>query len=395
VPDRPSPSVSSAGHDLVIAGGGVIGMSIAFAAAKRGMRPVVCDPSPGRGATWAAAGMLAPVTEAHIGDDDLVRLHLAAAARWAGFATELESCAGAGVGYLPCGTIVVALDQSDMDLIERILSFHESLGLVSARLTASECRSLLPVLLPAIRGGAIAPSDHQVDNRLLAGALERGLRALGVEIVLESVTEVLVSNNRGRESATGVRLSDGREIAAPTVVVATGCWTPNLGGMPSGVIPPVRPVKGHVLRLKGPASRPLIDRNLRCIVHGSAIYVVPRADGTIVIGATVEEMGYDTTVQAGAVYELLRDARSILPGIAELELAECSVGLRPGSPDNGPFVGWTRVDGLCVATGHYRNGILLAPVTADAVCDVLEGKPLPDFMLPFRADRPFRSLTPR
>jgi glycine oxidase len=380
-------------YDVVVAGGGVIGMSIAFMAATRGLRAAVCDPTPGRGATWAAAGMLAPVTEAHIGDESLVHLHLAAAARWPGFASELEAAAGAGIGYKPCGTVVVALDQSDMDVIDRILSFHATIGLESSRLTARECREIVPVLAPGIRGGANAPTDHQVDNRLLAPALQVALENLGVDLFPVSVSEISISGDpgSGAAKATGVRLSDGREIRAETVVAATGCWTPNLGGVPTGVLPPVRPVKGHVLRLRGPASHPLINRNVRCMVHGTSIYVVPRADGTIVIGATVEEMGYDTTIQAGAVYELLRDARSILPGISELELVECTTGLRPGSPDNGPFVGWSSVERLAVATGHYRNGILLAPVTADAVCDVIQGKPLPEYLEPFRADRRSRS----
>jgi glycine oxidase len=380
-------------YDLVVAGGGVIGMSIAFTAASRGMNVAVCDPSPGRGATWAAAGMLAPVTEAHIGDESLVHLHLAAAARWSGFARELESAAEAGIGYNPCGTVLVALDQSDMDVIDRILSFHATIGLESTRLTGRQCRDLLPALAPGVRGGASAPSDHQVDNRLLASALEIALRNLGVDVVTDPVSEILISGGPSGATATGVRLSDGREIPADTVVIATGCWTPNLSGVPDGVLPPVRPVKGHVLRLRGPASHPLIDRNVRCMVHGTSIYIVPRADGTVVIGATVEEMGYDTTIQAGAVYDLLRDARSIIPGITELELAECTAGLRPGSPDNGPFVGWSSVDRLAVATGHYRNGILLAPVTADAVVDVIQGKPLPEYLEPFRADRRSRSST--
>jgi glycine oxidase len=368
-------------------------MSTAWKAAEAGMSVAVCDPSPGHGATWAAAGMLAPVTEAHIGEEQLVRMHLAAAARWPGFAAELEEAAGTSVGYNPCGTLVVALDPSDMEVIDRILAFHRSLQLVSSRLTARECRELVPVLAPGIRGGASSPGDHQVDNRLLVGALERALESSGVAMFREPVSDVLVSDepsggdgNR-RAMATGVRLADGSEITAGAVVVATGCWTPKLGGLGPGVLPPVRPVKGHILRLRGSASRPLLDRNVRCMVHGTSIYIVPRADGTLVVGATVEEMGYDTSVQAGAVYELLRDARSIFPGIAELELAECFAGLRPGSPDNGPFVGWTTVDRLAVATGHYRNGILLAPVTADAVCAALAGEDLPGFIEPFRADR--------
>jgi glycine oxidase len=373
---------------VVIAGAGVMGMSIAWRAAERGMNVVVCDPTPGRGATWAAAGMLAPVTEAHIGEEDLVRLNLASAGRWPSFAAELEKASGSGVGYEQCGTMVVAVDASDLEVIGRILSFHRGLGLTSSKLTASECRNLLPTLAPGIRGGASAPSDHQVDNRLLAVALEQAARDAGAEIVKVPVSEISVTD----QTVAGVLLADGRRLDARAVVVATGCWTPNLGGLPPDVLPPVRPVKGHVLRLRAPGRRPFLDRNLRGLVHGNSIYLVPRADGTVVIGATVEERGYDTSIQAGAVYELLRDARSVLPGIAELELVESFAGLRPGSPDNGPFVGWTRLKGLAVATGHYRNGILLAPVTSDAICELLTGGDLPEEVEPFRADRPTRPI---
>ena len=374
---------SSGSPDVVIAGGGVVGLSIAWRAAAGGMSVTLCDPAPGRGATWAAAGMLAPVTEAHIGEEALVRMNLEAAARWPSFAADLEKASEMGVGYTPCGTVVVAADASDMAVVDRILSFHRTLGLKSWRLNASECRELVPSLAPGVRGGASSPSDHQVDNRLLVDALVRAADAAGVHRISEPVSEVRVSGDR----ATGVILADGREVRAGTVVVATGCWTSRLAGVPEGVLPPVRPVKGHILRLLGSKSHPLLDRNVRCMVHGTSVYLVPRADGSVVVGATVEEKGFDTTVQAGAVYELLRDARTIVPGIAELELAECLAGLRPGSPDNGPFIGWTRIERLAVATGHYRNGILLAPVTADAICGILSGGTVPRVIEPFRADR--------
>jgi len=385
-------------QDVLVAGGGVIGLSIAWKAAASGMKVVLCDPSPGRGATWAAAGMLAPVTEAHIGEEAIVAMNLAAADRWPSFAAELETATGQSVGYRQCGTVVVAVDASDMAVIDRILAFHATLGLASRRLTASQCRELVPLLAPGVRGGASAPADHQVDNRLLAAALEKAVVAHGVDVVPACVSEICVSETGGRSGAakraraTGVRLADGRTIDAGAVVVATGCWTPKLSGLPEGILPPVRPVKGHVLRLRGSASEPLIDRNVRCMVHGSYVYLVPRADGTIVVGATVEEMGYDTRIQAGAVYRLLRDAQSAVPGIVELELAESYAGLRPGSFDNGPYVGWTHLERLAVATGHYRNGILLGPVTADAVCGLLGGESLPDFLEPFRADRRVEAL---
>ena len=371
---------------VVVAGAGVVGLSIAWRAAAAGSSVVLCDPAPGRAASWAAAGMLAPVTEAHIGEENLVRMNLAAARRWDTFAAELEAASGAGIGYRRCGTVMVASDSSDMAVVDRILAYHATTGLESHRLSARQCRTLVPSLAPGVRGGAGAPSDHQVDNRLMLEALSIAARRAGVRVVQSTVSSVSVSDER----ATGVVLSDGSAIGADAVVVATGCWTPELGGLPEGVLPPVRPVKGHVVRLRGPE---LIDRNVRCIVHGSSIYMVPRADGTIVVGATVEERGYDTSVQAGAVYELLRDAREVIPGIAELELVETSTGLRPGSPDNGPFIGWTEVEGLAVATGHYRNGILLAPVTADAICDLLAGNEVSELVAPFKADRLARAIT--
>lgn len=383
-------SSASSGADVVVVGGGIIGLSIAWRAAGAGMKVVVCDPSPGRGATWAAAGMLAPVTEAQIGEEEIISMNLAAAARWPSFARELEDVAGTRVGYEASGTLVVAVDASDMAVVERIVAFHATRGLRSTRLSASECRSVVGELAPGIRGGARSPDDHQVDNRLVAGALEMAVKAVGAEVVASSVSEVTITRAgqaAGSGMATGVSLDDGREIRAGAVVVASGCWTPRLRGIPDGVLPPVRPVKGHILRLRGNETRRMFGVNVRGMVHGNYVYIVPRADGTLVVGATVEEMGYDTRVQAGAVYNLLRDAKDVVPGIAELELYECWAGLRPGSPDNGPFVGWTRIEGLAVATGHYRNGILLAPITADAVCDVLSGKPVPEHFAPFGAER--------
>jgi glycine oxidase len=367
--------------DVVIPGAGVIGLSIAWKAAVAGANVILCDPAPGKGASWAAAGMLAPVTEAHVGEEHLVHLNLAAAREWETFAPQLEAASGTEIGYTRCGTVMVAADSSDMAVVERVLAYHATIGLESSRLTSRQCRERVHALAPGVRGGASAPSDHQVDNRLLVGALETAARCAGAQITHAAVKSIEVSGGR----ATGVSLSDGRVITASAVVVATGCWTPRLEGVPDGVLPPVRPVKGHIMRLRGAPD--LIDCNVRCIVHGNSLYLVPRRDGTIVVGATVEERGYDASVQAGAIYELLRDARTIIPGIAELELLETSAGLRPGSPDNGPFVGWTGVDGLAVATGHYRNGMLLAPITADAICDMLAGRKVSEFLEPFRADR--------
>jgi glycine oxidase len=187
--------------------------------------------------------------------------------------------------------------------------------------------------------------------------------------------------------AVGVELDGGSTLRAGNVVVTAGCHSHELGGLPLGTLPPVRPVKGLTLRLAAPPDVPRLRRTVRGLVHGESCYLVPRDDGSVVIGATVEEKGFDRTVQAGAVYELLRDARTIVPGLDEYELTETAVGLRPGSPDNAPAIGATGLSGLLVATGHYRNGILLAPVTAEAISGLLTDTATTDVVAPFGPER--------
>lgn len=368
--------------DVVVVGGGVIGMSTAWRARSRGLAVTLVDPSPGSGATWAAAGMLAPVTEVHYGEEELLVLNLASAAAWPGFAAELEEAAGAPVGYRPCGTLAVAMDNDDRAALEHLYRYQRELGLEAEMLSSRECRSLEPALAPGLRGGLLAPGDHQVHNRLLARALQGALERCGVTLVRSRVSAVLVEAGR----ASGVALEGGR-ISAGAVVLAAGCWSGTIEGLPAGALPPVRPVKGQILRLHGDAGDPLIGRNVRGLVAGSHMYVVPRADGTVVVGATVEEQGFDTTVTAGPVADLLRDARAVLPGIDELELAESIARLRPGSPDNAPLIGPSAVGGLHVATGHFRNGILLAPLTAAALAAILAGEGTPEVVAPFSPTR--------
>lgn len=370
--------------EAVFVGGGVIGLASAWRCAQAGRSVAVVDPTPGRGASWVAAGMLAPVTEATFGEERLTRLLVAAAGRWPGFAADLAEVAGADVGYRPCGTVAVAADRSDRAVIDRLLDHQRSLGLAAERLSASQCRSLVPALAPGVQGGAAVPGDHQVDNRRLVAALVEACAAAGVSLVDRSAESVVVGSDG---AVAGVRLDDGDVLAAGAVVACAGAATSSLGGVPAGVLPPVRPVKGHVLRLRGPADRPLLDRTVRGLVRGRPCYLVPRSDGTLVVGATSEER-LDRAVQAGAVHALLDDARALVPGIDELELVECLAGLRPGSPDNAPFVGWTAMPGLAVASGHYRNGVLLTPLTAEAVAALLSGRPVPAALEAFGPLRP-------
>jgi len=378
-------SESRAGRpDVVIVGGGLIGLAIAWRAAGRGLRVALADPRPGRGASYAAAGMLAPVTEAHYNEEALLKLNLESSLRYASFTADVEAASGLPTGYRTCGTLAVALDSDDLAVLDELYAFQLSLGLRAERLTGRECRRLEPMLAPGVRGGLHVPGDHQVDNRRLTAGLLAAAERAGVAVHRESVASVLVE----RERASGVLLAGGHEIRAEQVVLAAGCRTAELGGLPPGVVPPVRPVKGQILRLRVPPRfTPFLTRTVRGLVKGAPIYLVPRADGELVVGATQEELGYDTQVTAGGVYELLRDAHALVPGLTELPLVEMHAGLRPGSPDNAPIIGPTAVGGLVLATGHYRNGVLLTPVTADAVADLLVTGRLPEVAAPFSPGR--------
>jgi glycine oxidase len=369
--------------DVVVVGGGVIGLSIAWRAAGAGLAVAVVDPRPGHGATWAAAGMLGPVGEAHFGEDALARANMAAARRWPDFARDLETFSDRTVGYRRSGTVLAAMDPSDRGVVDDVLGYQLSLGLSPRRLSSRECRELEPLLAPGIAGGAEFSDDHQVDNRLLVDALLIAGRHAGVTMVTDDVAAVASAAGR----ATGVILGRGNPIDAGAVVIAAGCWSGQLGGVPEPLLPPVRPVKGMTVRTRASSGTPRLGRIVRGLVHGRTCYLVPRQDGTVVIGATVEEKGFDLTVQVGSVHDLLRDARTIIPALDEYELVETSTGLRPGSPDNAPLIGSTTMEGLIMATGHYRNGILLAPVTADAVVALLADQPVPEFLLPFGPDR--------
>jgi glycine oxidase len=359
-----------------VVGGGVIGLACAWELSRHGYDVTVIAPEPGRdGASWVAAGMLAPVTEAQFGEAPLTRLFLEGARRWPAFAADLEAESGQHVGYDRAGTVTVALNGSDRAYLDDLLAYQHSLGLAAHRRSASECRGLVPALSPALRGGIEVPGDHSVDNRALLAALAGACTDTGVSFVHAAVGEVV--------PGPGLVLSDGHRVGAEHVLLAAGTGLSSIGGLGGAGLPAVRPVKGHVLRL-GPPSRAsaappgrALPRTVRGLVRGRSVYLVPRPDGSLVVGATVEERGADTTVQAGAVHELLCDARAIVPGVDELELLEASTGLRPATADNTPCVGWTALHGVAVATGHFRNGILLAPLTAGAVADLLDGRPVP------------------
>jgi glycine oxidase len=368
--------------DVAIIGGGVIGLSIGWRAAQRGMRVVIADPRPGGGASHAAAGMLTPVAEAQYAEKELFRLGQESLRRYPGFVAELESSTGLPAGFRASGTLQVAYDRDDMAVLEEFAVLRESFGVTARRLTARECRALEPVLHPGISGGLLIDDDASVDPRLLSSALLTAATGAGAAHVPERVAAILARGGR----AGGITLGNGTTVTAGWVVLAAGWQSAALDGLPPEAAPPVRPVKGQVIRLRD-QSGPLLSRTVRGVVAGSSVYLVPRDSGELVVGATQEEMGPDIRVTAGGVWELLRDARLLVPGITELELAEAVARLRPGTPDNAPVLGPGRMPGLVLATGHFRGGVLLAPVTAEVITEFLATGRVPEIAAPFAADR--------
>jgi len=362
--------------DAVVIGGGVIGLSVAWRAARAGFSVAVVDPEPGSGASHFAAGMIAPTSEADFGEEAIVEIGRESAARYPAFVADVETDSGRPAGYRQCGTLHVAVDADEHAALERAYQHRKAIGLPVVRLSAHETRELEPGLAPSIRSGMLVDSDHVVDPRALNAALLAACANRGVEI---RHGRGEVSIERGR--VTGVRVEGEERIDAGRVVLAAGCWSGTVAGLPVEDTPPVRPVKGQILRLHGAPG--VITRTVR----GSNVYILPRGDGRVVIGGTIEERGFNTTVFAGAVLELLRDARALIPDVAELELVEASAGLRPGSPDNAPIVGEASTPGLILATGHYRNGFLLAPSTADLVVAALTGDGWPEATRPWWPSR--------
>ncbi len=354
-------------YDVVVVGAGAIGLAAAWRLTQEGKRVAVVDPEPAHAASHAAAGMLAPVTEVRYGEEQLLALGVESLRRYPSFVAELEAATGHHVGLRTDGMLVAATDAGDRALLSELHDFQHSLGLDSELLTSRECRALEPGLSPDVRCGLHVRSDHSVDNRRLCAAL---LDAVGPSLVRVAVASIDIA----AEQVHGVRLGSGDRISTGTVVLAAGPWSADIEGVPDPIRPRVRPVKGEILRLRTRAgSGELPTRSVRGFVNGHEVYLVPRTDGELVVGATVEEAGFDTTVRAGAVRELLRDARAVFPSIDELEMIEMTAAHRPGSPDNRPVIGTTEVAGLILATGHYRNGILLTPVTTDLVVAAVNG----------------------
>jgi len=369
-----------AAADVIVVGGGLIGSAIAWQLQVSGLRVTVVTGERSAAASRVAAGMLAPVTEISFTEEKLLSLNRASIDLYDDFVSRLEDASGLPAGLRRTPTLSVAYNADDAARLSSLSDFLDRLGLTYDRLTSRESRVHEPLLSPAIRGGLLVEGDWSCDNRLLWAALIEAGRRAGVEERPGFVHAVHSLAGRAR----GVMLADGTELAADRVVLANGAWASQIGGIPDI---PVRPVKGQILRLD-PGRLPAPRLTVRAINRGTEVYLVPRASGReVVVGATVEELGFDARVTAGGVYELLRDARSAIPMTAEYALAETSVGWRPATPDNAPILGLCDLEGLVLATGHYRNGVLLTPVTAAAVTALLLHGELPAAAQGFTLDR--------
>jgi glycine oxidase len=314
--------------------------------------------------------MLAPIGELAFGEPDLLRMTLDAGELYPDFVAELEAASGVGTGYVRSGALHVALDRDEAGELRRIHDLQRALGLGAEWLPPRRCRELEPGLTPSFNGGVHAPDEAAVDPRRLTAALLAALAAEGVEVRSGvEVTEALLDGGR----IEGVRADSGEELRTEAVVLASGAWSGTANWLPERARPPVRPVKGQILELRSLDGQAPCER----IVASERVYLVPRPDGRLIAGATTEERGFDSAVTAGGVHELLREAYRLLPDVAEMELVESMAGLRPGTPDNLPLIGPWMLDGLVLACGHYRNGILLAPLTGDAVAELLDCGELP------------------
>ena len=366
--------------DVVVIGGGLIGTSIGWRLRQAGLDVAVVIGERSAAASQVAGGMLAAVTETTFTEQRLLPLNLASLSRYPAYVAELEAATGLPAGLRQTPTLSVAYDADDAARLATFADFLTRAGHPGERLTSRECRRYEPLLAPAIRSGLLVEGDWSCDNRLLWGAqIEAGHR-IGVREMPGFVHRVISSNGR----VSGVQLADGSTISAEWVVVANGAWARQIGGLPDL---PVRPVKGQIVRLD-PGRLPAPALTIRAYARSSEIYLVPREGGReVVLGATVEELGFDHRVTAGGVYELLRDGRTVMPMTAEYTLAETSVGWRPGTPDNGPILGRCDIGGVLLATGHYRNGVLLTPITADVISSLIINGELDSIATPFTLDR--------
>jgi len=365
--------------DIAIIGGGVIGLSCAFELARRGKSVTVLErEEPGFGASTVAAGMLTPSFEVELTPQSLVELQLDSLRRYPSFVRDIEAAGGRSCGYRDEGSLWVSRHRDDELELDHILKIQQERGLPARRLTGREVRELEPYVSPRAVGGLLVASDHQVDSRKLVPALRAACEAVGVEV--RTRTGVTAIDRSGGSLELSLELEGPTSaLRADQVLLAAGVW------LEEGLITPLprigmRPIKGQIVHLMG---QPLV----RHVIRNSDVYIVPRDVGRLLIGATEEEQGFDMNPTAGGTLDLLRFGFEVLPGIYDLDLAEIDVGLRPTFHDHMPVLGPTTTEGIYMASGHYRGGVLLAAATAYWMAAIMLTDQVPSEIEPFNFQR--------
>ncbi len=375
-----SASAQSSTQKIAVIGGGVIGLATGWRLAAAGQTVTVFERgAAGRGASWAAAGMLAAGSEVEPGENVLFALLKRSQDMWPGFADELRQASGIDPKLRTEGTLSIALTQDELGRLRQTHALQQKLGVNAVWLRREEALEREPYLNPRLAGALYVPGDHQVENRRVVEALRRAFAAAGGRLI-EDAGDVGIKTAQGR--VAGVTAA-GVVYPADTVIAAAGAWTPDIEGLPPIARPPVRPVKGQMIALAMDSAAPILSH----VLWTQKAYLVPRRDGRLLIGATTEERGFDATLTAGGMLSLLESAWRALPGVEELPIVESWVGFRPGSRDDAPILGRTPIEGLILATGHHRNGILLAPITADAISRLAMSGETDPSIAPFALDR--------
>ena len=370
---------------VIIVGGGIIGLGIGWQLAKVGCTVSIYErDQAGRAASWAAAGMLAPHAEVHFEERALLKLGVQSCRMYPEWVAELEADSQMSVGYRAEGTLIVGVDRDDARELEHLYESQRLLNLKVEWLTGADAREMEPLLSPKITAAVWSKDDHQVDNRAMVEALiEAYQKANGTLHENTPVDKIEIVAGKAR----GIWIKDNLE-SADIIVLAAGCWSSDIDGLPKAVQPPVRPVKGQMLALQMEEGI-VLQKVIRAprAKYPADVYLVPKDDGRLVIGATNEEMGFDTRLTAGGLFELLRGTWEAVPGIYDLPVLETWTGLRPGSRDNAPILGETGVENLIMATGHYRNGILLTPITAREIASLILRGENSETIAPFQLSR--------
>jgi glycine oxidase len=363
-----------------IVGAGVNGLCIAWQLARHGCAVDVYERGRiGRGASWAAAGMLAPGAEAEPGEDAVTAAGQQALGLWPDFARDLKEVSGIDPELRTDGLMIAATNRDEAEQLRHDHSFLQQQGIPADWLSGAEARRREPYLRAGLPGALFSPNDGQANNRQLVRALAAAARAAGARIHEDTPVDAL-DTAEGRAAGLIVQ---GTRVPAEAVVLCAGAWGREIDGVPAAAQAPIRPIKGQMLSLQMDPAQPLLHH----VLWAPKVYLVPRRDGQLLIGATVEEKGFEDAMTAGGVFALLEAAWRAIPSIEELPIAEMWAGHRPGSRDDAPVLGATPVDGLYLANGHHRNGILMTPLSGQAVAaEILTGR-RHDSLAPFRVER--------